>query len=97
MRFEGTHAKLVSHKGFSNTGSLRLAEPADDQIESHWRNWFQAYLVSWENNPWLLGTIAQHNWGSAHFALKDNDFGQGLQDAMPRDAKVNEGFDPWNG
>jgi hypothetical protein len=97
VRFEGTHAKLVSHKGFANTGSLRLAKAEDDNIESHWRNWFQAYVLSWENNPGLLGRIAQHNWGSAHFELKDGDFGQALKDAMPRDAEVNEGFDPWSG
>lgn len=97
MRFEGTHPKIVAHHGTANTGSLRLAEADDDNIENDLGQWFKAFLLSRETmNDGLGHKLMTTDWGSAHMDTMDERFGSALDSAMPWDARHNEGFDPWN-
>ncbi|KAJ5691956.1 hypothetical protein N7462_001379 [Penicillium macrosclerotiorum] len=98
VRFaDGTHPKIVYHRGGGLSHSFRKATPEDEAIENDYKSWFKAPLVSLEKmDCGFVRKLLNNNWGSAHPDLTKDRFGKTLDVAMPWDARNNEHFDPWN-
>ncbi|MEV8087880.1 NPP1 family protein [Streptomyces nigra] len=84
LRFEGTHAKVVYHKDGISTHCFRAANGNDDPPENHRRTWQYPPLIGWNGYPaGLRDKLVAHDFGSAHFGLKDGSFTSHLASAKP--------------
>ncbi|MGW7299473.1 NPP1 family protein [Streptomyces sp. NPDC054829] len=84
VRFEGTHAKVVYHKDGVSTHCFRLANSNDEPPENHKGTWQYPPLVGWNGYPaGLRDKLVNHDFGSAHFGLKDSSFSDHLNKAKP--------------
>ncbi|MEU3280661.1 NPP1 family protein [Streptomyces antibioticus] len=84
IRFEGTHAKVVYHKDGIRTHCFRAANSNDEPPENHKGTWQYPPLVGWNGYPaGLRDKLVSHNFGSAHFGLKDGSFTSHLSTAKP--------------
>ncbi|WP_432135391.1 MULTISPECIES: NPP1 family protein [unclassified Streptomyces] len=92
VRFEGTHAKVVYHKDGIGTHCFRLANGNDEPPENHRGTWQYPPLVGWDGYPaGLRDKLSSHDFGSAHFGLKDASFAGHLAEAKPSGIA----FDPY--
>ncbi|MGW0823633.1 NPP1 family protein [Streptomyces sp. NPDC002845] len=86
------HPKIVYHKDGVSTHAFRLAkwgeEPENATGQWHWED-----LVSWDQYPatWIRDRLADNNWGSANFPIKNGNFESNLNKAKPSGIT----FDPW--
>ncbi len=84
VRFEGTHPKVVYHKDGISTHCFRLAGAGDEPPENHKGAWQYPPLVGWNGYPpGLREKLVAHDFGSAHFGLKDGSFSSHLAKAKP--------------
>ncbi|MEG3631467.1 NPP1 family protein [Streptomyces poriticola] len=92
VRFEGTHPKVVYHKDGIGTHCFRLAGAGDEPPENHEGHWQYPTLVGWNGYPGgLREKLSGHDFGSAHFGLKDGSFTSHLASAKPAGIP----FDPY--
>lgn len=78
VRFDGTHAKIVSHKDGIGTHDFRLANANDKHT------WQYPPLVGWNGYPaGLRDRLSTYDFGSANFGLKDATFVSHLTWAKP--------------
>ncbi|KAK5989407.1 NLP effector protein 10 [Cladobotryum mycophilum] len=94
VRFDGSHAKIVYHKGGIGTHSFRFANPSDDKIENAKGQWIRGALIdynSWPSNQVRDKMAATFNGGGIKFKLTDGLFPEYLKKAASN--KV-AGFDP---
>ncbi|MFH9011851.1 NPP1 family protein [Streptomyces sp. NPDC017943] len=92
VRFDGTHPKIVYHKDGIGTHCFRLAGPGDEPPENHRGTWQYPPLVGWNGYPaGLRDKLSSHDFGSAHFGLKDGSFESHLAKAKPSGIP----FDPY--
>ncbi|MGI4894323.1 MAG: NPP1 family protein [Janthinobacterium lividum] len=82
--WDGTHPKIVYAKDGGTTHFPRFANGNDDPPENRYHAWRRPDLVSWNGFPstQLRDTLANANFGSATFALKDSAFSDALGRAM---------------
>ncbi|MFE0206709.1 NPP1 family protein [Streptomyces sp. NPDC058985] len=84
VRFDGTHPKIVYHKDGISTHCFRLATAGDEPPENHKGGWQYPALVGWNGYPaGVRDKLASHDFGSAHFGLKDGSFASHLAAAKP--------------
>lgn len=84
VRFEGTHPKIVYHKDGIGTHCFRLANANDEPPENHHHTWQYPPLVGWNGYPpGIREKLSAHDFGSAHFGLKDDSFASHLTAAKP--------------
>ncbi|MET9394458.1 NPP1 family protein [Streptomyces sp. NPDC006624] len=92
VRFDGKHPKIVYHKDGISTHCFRLAGSGDEPPENHKGTWQYPALVGWNGYPaGVRDKLAAHDFGSAHFGLKDGDFANHLAKAKPSGIA----FDPY--
>lgn len=93
IRWDDSHPKMIYHKDGLSTHAFRFANPEDDNIENATGDWFYGDLVSWNGFPStsLRDELSAHDFGSAHFDLKDSDFAGALDKAR---ANFIPEFDP---
>ncbi|KAL0941477.1 uncharacterized protein CTRU02_204240 [Colletotrichum truncatum] len=83
VRMDGTHPKIVYWQSLFNTHSFRFARPTDEKLQNHKKVWFRGDLVSWDGFPsGVRNKLLNANFGSAHLALKDEDFAGDLIETM---------------
>lgn len=84
IRWEGTHPKVVYHKDGISTHCFRPATNNDEPPENHKGTWQYPPLVGWNGYPaGVRDKLVAHNFGSAHFGLKDGSFTSHLAKAKP--------------
>ncbi|MEU2065153.1 NPP1 family protein [Streptomyces sp. NPDC013455] len=84
VRFEGTHPKVVYHKDGIGTHCFRFANANDEPPENHEHTWQYPALVGWNGYPaGVREKLSAHDFGSAHFGLKDGSFASHLAEAKP--------------
>ncbi|WP_225878400.1 NPP1 family protein [Spongiactinospora rosea] len=86
-----THPKIVYHKDGLETHAFRLAR-AGEEAENP-RGWQLPDLVSWNGYPSteLRDKLSAHDWGSATFALKDDEFPGELDKAHKYEVRPTRG------
>ncbi|WP_420000633.1 NPP1 family protein [Streptomyces boninensis] len=84
IRWDGTHPKVVYHKDGIGTHAFRRANANDEPPENHRGTWQFPALIGWNGYPpGLRDKLAAHDFGSAHFGLKDGSFAGHLTKAKP--------------
>ncbi|MFF1833523.1 NPP1 family protein [Streptomyces sp. NPDC058231] len=84
IRWDGTHPKAVYHKDGVGTHCFRPAGSGDEPPENHYHAWQFPSLVGWNGFPaGLRDKLAQADFGSAVFGLKDGNFADHLEKAEP--------------
>ncbi|MHC0432949.1 NPP1 family protein [Streptomyces sp. O3] len=84
IRWDGAHPKIVYHKDGISTHCFRPAAAHDEPPENHHGFWQFPDLVGWEGYPaGLREKLSSHDFGSAHFGLKDGSFASHLAAALP--------------
>ncbi|KAJ1338435.1 NPP1 family protein [Microdochium nivale] len=73
---QDTHPKIVYHKDGGSTHAFRFAGSGDDDIENHKGVWFRGSLINWAGleAAGVRQTLVDHDFGSASFGLKDDNF-----------------------
>ncbi|MDI6105739.1 NPP1 family protein [Actinoplanes sp. NEAU-A12] len=91
VRWSGDHPKIVYHKDGIRTHAFRLANSNDEPPENAHRTWQHPSLVGWNGFPStsIRNTLTSHNFGSAHFGLKDGSFVNLITEAMPSGIAFN--------
>ena len=76
IHWDGTHPKIVYHKGGINTHSFRFGVLKDSKIQNDVGDWFYGDLVSWDGFPSkaIRDKLSEADFGSANFALIDSRF-----------------------
>lgn len=88
---QDTHPKIVYNKDGGSTHAFRFAGEGDDSIENAKGVWFRGALVNWDGFPGnTRDTLSNYDFGSASFALKDDNYKKQLDYA--RNDQV-QGFD----
>ncbi|MDH2388948.1 NPP1 family protein [Streptomyces sp. HNM0663] len=92
IRWDGAHPKVVYHKDGLSTHCFRPANSNDEPPENHQHTWQYPALVGWNGYPaGLRDKLANADFGSAHFGIKDGSFEGNLAEAKPSGVP----FDPY--
>ncbi|MFJ8331802.1 NPP1 family protein [Streptomyces sp. NPDC094437] len=84
VRFDGTHPKVVYHKDGASTHCFRFASANDEPPENATGGWFYPPLVGWNGYPdGLRDRLMNADFGSATLKIRDVDFANWLDRAMP--------------
>lgn len=93
----GNHVKMVYHYetwGFSHLFRFSKTDSGDEPPENGTGTWLTQPLVSWNGYPSLAvrTTIANYDFGSGNFEIKDARFSTSLANALQ--TSITPGFDP---